>query len=291
MLADESRNGLLSRALLGVCSNAHSAKDKGCAMSDRWVKSVIVGMGLALASAAAADEIRIRADPWLPYSGGSEMRPAGYMVEMAEAIAKANGHTIEYRTLPWANALDVVRAGSADCVVGAYKSDAEGFEFPVGGWGMSGNIFWGLAETTWRYEGPASLEGIRIGVLEEYSYGEDLDAYIKQHGGDSARMEVVPAVGRGIVRLMARLIGKRIVTFIEDKNVLAYAVEQAKMDPTRIISLGQAGELEPVYIACTPADPRGRKYADMFHQGTAELRKSGKLKQILDTYNLKDWES
>ena len=260
-------------------------------MSDRWVNSVMLTVGLLLSSAVFADEIRIRADPWLPYSGGSDMRPAGYMVEMAQAIAKANGHTIEYRTLPWANALELVRAGSADCVVGAYKSDAEGFEFPAGGWGPSGNLFWGLAETTWRYTGPASLADVRIGVIEEYSYGDELDAYIEQHAGDTARIEVVPAVGRGIVRLMARLIGKRIVAFVEDQSVLAYAVEQAQMDPARIISLGQAGEVEPVYIACTPAHPRGRTYADMFDKGIAELRKSGKLKQILDAYNLKDWES
>lgn len=249
--------------------------------------------GLILLSAAAvasADDIRIRADPWLPYSGGSEMNPPGYMVEMAIAIAKAHGHTVQYRTMPWANALEMVRAGSADCVVGAYRSDAEDFEFPKAGWGPSGNVFWGLAENPWRFTGVDSLADVRIGVIEEYSYGDELDEYIKAHADDQARLEIVPAVGRGIVRLMARLIGKRIDTFIEDRSVLAYAVEQAKMDPARIISLGQAGDVESVYIACTPADPRGRAYADLFDQGTAQLRASGKLAEILSRYNLKDWE-
>lgn len=238
---------------------------------------------------AVADEIKIRADPWLPYSGGSEMNPGGYMVEMAEAIAKANGHTIEYRTMPWANALDVVRAGSADCVVGAYLTDAEGFEFPKSGWGKSGNVFWGMSETQWRYDGIASLDKVKVGVIEEYSYGDEMDAYLKQYSGDTNRIEVVPAVGRGIVRLIARLIGKRIDTFVEDTNVLAYAVDQAKMEPGRIVSLGVVSEPEDVYIACTPADPRGRAYAEMFDEGTAKLRSSGKLAEILGHYNLKDW--
>ena len=260
-------------------------------MSKRRASPGLYGLVLVSAAfSASADDIRIRADPWLPYSGGSEMNPPGYMVEMAMAIAKANGHTVQYRTMPWANALEVVRAGSADCVVGAYLSDAEGFEFPKTGWGPSGNVFWGLAENPWRYTGPDSLADVRIGVIEEYSYGEDLDAYIKAHADDKARLEIVPAVGRGIVRLMARLIGKRIDTVIEDRSVLAYAVEQAKMDPSRIIALGEAGEVESVYIACTPADPRGRAYADMFDQGTAQLRSSGKLAEILARYNLKDWE-
>jgi polar amino acid transport system substrate-binding protein len=245
---------------------------------------------LAVSGPALADDIRIRADPWLPYSGGGEMKPAGYMVEMAKVIAEANGHTIDYRTMPWTNALDVVREGKADCVVGAYKSDAEGFAFPAVGWGPSGNVFWGLAEQKWRFNGIASLDEVKVGVLEDYSYGDELDGYIEQHAADAARLEVVPAIGRGIVRLLARLIGKRVDAIIEDRNVLAYALEQSKMDPDRVISLGEAGEPESVYIACTPADPRGQRYADMFGNGTAQLRASGKLAEILARYNLKDWE-
>lgn len=260
-------------------------------MPDRCTGKWLFGLvALAATSLAAAEQIRIRADPWLPYSGGQEMDPPGYMVEMAEAIAKANGHEVEYRTLPWSNALDVVRAGSADCVVGAYLSDAEGFAFPDVGWGPSGNVFWGLAEQKWRYNGMASLESIKIGVLEDYSYGDELDAYIEQHKADAQRLEVVPAVGRGIVRLLARMIGRRVGAIIEDRNVLAYALEQAKMDPARVISLGEAGEPESVYIACTPANPKGKQYAEMFAKGTAQLRASGKLAEILAKYNLKDWE-
>lgn len=258
-------------------------------LQGRAVRWVMLGMLLA-STPLLADEIRIRADPWLPYSGGSEMNPAGYMVDMAKAIAEANGHTIQYRTMPWANALDVVRSGGADCVVGAYKFDAEGFEFPDVGWGLSGNVFWGLAEQKWRFDGVASLDSVKIGILEEYSYGDELDAYIEQHKADANRLEVVPAVGRGIVRLLARLIGRRVDTIIEDRNVLAYALEQAKMEPGRVISLGETGEPEEVYIACTPADPRGRAYADLFGKGTAQLRASGKLAEILKNYNLQDWE-
>lgn len=254
----------------------------------RWVFALL--SCAALSAPAQADDIRIRADPWLPYSGGGDMKPAGYMVEMAKAIAEANGHTIQYRTMPWANALEVVREGKADCVVGAYLSDAEGFAFPDVGWGPSGNIFWGLAEQPWRFDGIASLDAVKVGVIEEYSYGDELDAYIETHKADAERLEIVPAVGRGVVRLLARLIGKRVDTIIEDRNVLAFALEEAKMDPGRVIALGETGEPESVYIACTPADPRGQQYADMFGKGTAQLRASGKLAEILARYNLKDWE-
>lgn len=156
-------------------------------------------------------------------------------------------------------------------------------------WAGAGNLlFLGLAEQKWRFDGVASLDSIKIGVLEEYSYGEELDAYIEQHKETPIASKWSPRVPGG--RPLARLIGRRVDTIIEDRNVLAYALEQAKMEPGRVISLGETGEPEEVYIACTPADPRGRAYADLFGKGTAQLRASGKLAEILKNYNLQDWE-
>lgn len=241
-----------------------------------------------LAGTANAAEITIRADEWLPYNGGSTLKPPGYMIEMAQAIAARNGHTVEYRTLPWERALDAVRKGTFDCVVGAYLSDAEGFAFPSVSWGKSGNHLYGFDDNPWRYSGPESLSQVRIGVLEEYSYGDELDAYIAANKDDPGKVNVAPGVGRGIVMLIGRLVGRKIDIFVEDLNVAAYGIERAGMTG-RIIDLGQVGEDEDVYIACTPAHPRGREYADMFGKGTQELRNSGELKAILDKYKLRDW--
>lgn len=250
---------------------------------------VALALGVLAAGTAGAAEIRIRADEWLPYNGGSNMKPPGYMIEMAKLIAERNGHTIQYRHMPWEDALDGTRQGSFDCVVGAYKSDAEGFAFPARGWGYGDNAFFGFSDNPWRYNGIASLEGVRVGVLEGYSYGDELDAYIEQHKDNPERIVVVPVVGRAIVKLMANLVSRRIDVFLEDSNVAAYGITQARMEEGRIISLGEASEAEEVYIACTPADPRGRKYADMFDQGLTQLRASGELAQILAKYGLKDW--
>lgn len=250
----------------------------------------LAGLALMLASqVASAEVITIRADDWLPYNGPTSLKPAGYMIEMAQAIAKANGHSIEYRNLPWDNALEATRSGQVDCVVGAYKSDAEDFMFPEHSWGKSGNVFWVLNETKWRYRGIESLSEIRLGVAESYSYGDELDAYIEANKGNSERIMVVPVIGRAVVRLIARVVGRHVDAFIEDTNVVAYALEQARMEDGRVVSAGEPNEPEDVYIACTPASPRGRELADMFSRGTVELRRSGKLAQILERYNVDDW--
>ena len=44
-----------------------------------------------LSSSVVADAISIRADEWLPYNGPTVKKPPGYMIELAEKIAVANG--------------------------------------------------------------------------------------------------------------------------------------------------------------------------------------------------------
>ena len=85
----------------------------------RWV--LFCGAMLAVGLPAVAGVITIRADEWLPYNGGSKMKPPGYMIEMADSIARKNGHEVEYRVLLWEDSLEAVRKGLTDCVVGAYK--------------------------------------------------------------------------------------------------------------------------------------------------------------------------
>lgn len=248
--------------------------------------------GILLTAAAlpcTAGVITIRSDEWLPYNGGSNMKPAGYMIEMAEAIAQKNGHEIEYRVLLWDDSLAAVRKGLTDCVVGAYKSDAEDLVYPSKAWGRSAQTFFGYEDLKWQYQGLESLAKVRVGVAEGYSYG-DLDPYLDANKGDKTKVVVVPKLGRLIVRLIAQVVSKRIDVFLEDANVAKSGLKQAEMSD-RIVSKGAVGELNDVYIACTPVGSRGRELADMFDKGTIELRASGQLAKILATYNLTDWES
>lgn len=254
-------------------------------------KSAMFAALVVCSWSAAADTITIRADEWLPYNGGTRLNPPGYMIEMAQAIAKDNGHEIDYRNMAWDDALAAARAGRIDCVVGAYISDAEGFAFPKASWGKSGNDFWVLADSKWRYEGVDSLASVRLAIAEGYSYGDEIDAWIKANRADPERIVVVPVIGRASARMIARLVGRQADVMVEDANVLAYALEQAKMEQGRIVSAGNSGAPEDVYIACTPAHPRGRQWADMFDAGTQSLRSSGRLKEILARYNLADWQN
>jgi len=243
----------------------------------------------ASVGAASADVITIRADEWLPYNGPLNRKPAGYMIELADAIAATNKHSIDYNTMPWDDAVASARKGDIDCVVGALKSDAEGFAFPEESWGKSLNGIYALNDTTWRYSGIESFSSVRVAVISEYSYTEEIDAYIEQHKDDPTKVVVVNSTGRALMNAVSRLVSGKADVLIEDVNVAASTFKRMNMSD-RMAQVGIAGEAEPMYVACTPASPRGKLFADMFSKGTAELRASGKLAEILEKYGLSDWQ-
>ena len=239
---------------------------------------------------AFADTISIRSDEWLPYSGPGTKKPPGYMIELAEKIAIANGHTINYAVMPWDDSVAAVRRGAHDCVVGALKADAEGFAFPAEPWGMSQSAFYALNDTKWRYDGIDSLSNMRLAAIEGYSYNEEVDAYIEKYKADPARIVMISSAGRAQMNAVSRLVSKKADIMIEDINVAKLTIGKLNL-AERVVMADVATEPEELFIACTPAEPRGKRYADMFSDGIVKLRASGELATILDSYNLSDWKA
>lgn len=59
-----------------------------------------------------------------PYSYMDEDgKPAGFEVELLQAIAKTQGFSVEYRLLPWTHALEEMNNGKGDVILGIFYTD------------------------------------------------------------------------------------------------------------------------------------------------------------------------
>lgn len=239
-------------------------------------------------AAAGANTISIRSDEWLPYNGSSARKPPGYMIEMADSIARANGHTIDYRNLPWDDALIAVRRGDFDCVVGATPDEVPDFAFPSEPWGASQTAIFALADSPWRYTDLESLKSQRIAAMPDYSYSEDIDAWIDANRADPTKVVEVTSGGRITMAAVGRLVIGQADIILEDRNVMRLTLRELDLTE-RVVEKGALEVADPIFIACTPADPRGRRYADLFAAGTVILRQSGALEEILQRYGMADW--
>lgn len=240
----------------------------------------------SISQSAFADVISIRADDWCSYNCEPKSKDPGYLIEIAKYIFESKGHTIEYKTMPWARAISETRRGEYIAIVGAYTDDAPDFIFttPLGSSTMR---FYGKKGHQWQYNGISSLKSIRIGVIRSYSYGEEMDQYIK--GKDKTNDVQIVSTEHGLEQNIQKLLLGRIHVFAENEMVFQYQIKQKGYSINKFQDAGFISR-DDVYIAFSPNSTKSSIYVEILNSGIKELRSSGKLKGILDKYGLKDWD-
>lgn len=243
---------------------------------------------LLLAVSAGAENITIRADNWPPFNGNPKDAKTGYMIEVLREIYGPQGGKIDYQLMSWDDSLASVRKGQFNAVVGAARDDAPGFVFPQESFGTSANTFFVLGKSPWVYDGMASLGKIKLGVIEDYAYSDELDDYIKANkkGG-----KVVVSRGEeALALLINKLQTGQVDVVVEDASVMLYSLMKLGIPPGQIKAAGRPMDIQDIYVAFAPGIPASKKYAQQFDEGIRKLRSTGKLQQTLLRYNLTDWK-
>jgi len=232
-----------------------------------------------------SDTITIVADEWLPYTG-SEKDQNGYLLEIAKTIFAKHGHTVVYKNVPWSRAVDEAAKGQYTAIAGGYRSDAPDFIYPANEQGYGVDAFFVLNDSTWTFKDVSSLTAITLGTIQDYSYGEDIDAYITKYTA-SGKVNALTGTDNLTMRLIQMLQQKKISAFLENRNVFNYTVKK-----NSITGIKEAGARigAKIYIAFSPKNQKSTEYAKILSDGMAEIRSSGELKKILDKYGLKDWK-
>ena len=248
-------------------------------------KSFVSFFLVSFASTGFADVISIRGDFWCPYNCASGTDQLGYMIEVAREIFEKHGHKIEYKELNWSRSLEECRGGEVTAVVGANESDAKDFVRTALPLGVSQNCFFGQESQQWKYQGEKSLSGIVVGVVKDYAYGEPTDSYIKAHGDDPKKVEVIS--GENVMERNAKKVSEgRVGVLLEDRNVVNFFL--ATHDQFKLKEIGCL-EKVPLFIAFSPKNPKSKSYARLLSDGLKQMRKNGRLKSILEKYHVKDW--
>lgn len=234
-----------------------------------------------------ADEINLGADLWCPYTCEPGSSLPGFMIEIAQEVFKKHGHTIKYQNLSWARALADARIGRIDGAVGASRKEVDGFFIPQIANGNLLNYFYTLSTDPWFYKDEKSLYKKTFAVINGYSYGAVVDKLIENKHPSLKLM----AGDDVLTRMIQMTSTKRIDGFIEDPAVLSFSLKKRKLKSSdfKIASPNMATDPD-LFIAFSPKNPKSKEYARLLDEGMNELRKSGKLKEILNKYSVKDWK-
>ncbi|CAE78985.1 transporter substrate-binding domain-containing protein [Bdellovibrio bacteriovorus] len=234
-----------------------------------------------------ADVISFRSDFWCPYVCNPDSETPGYMVEITRAVFEKQGHKVQVKLSNWVRAIKDTRSNRVQGLMGCSVVDAPDFIYPKKSLGLMKNAYFVPKNSTWTYKGRPSLQGMKIGVINGYTYGDSVDNLIR-----SRHRSFIPFSGdRPLEQVIRMMQAGRLDGFIENPVVLQYTSVSAKITMENMKIGGWVENHDPaLFISFSPNNPKSQEYAEILSRGVEELRRSGELQRILMKYNLKDWE-
>lgn len=253
------------------------------------MKKYVLGIFLMSLSVtiARADEINLSSDLWCPYACDPASDKPGFMIEIAKEVFTPLGHTVNYKLINWARAISDTREGKFTALVGASKTDAPDFIFPKNQIGQSQNYFWINKFDSWVYKDVKSLKNKKIGIINSYSYGDEIDQEVQNKNPGY----VVVSGDDALMKMIRMTKAKRLGGFVENPNVLNYQLMNIPEFSNQFVKASaNITKDTQLFIAFSPANINAKKYSEILSDGVETLRKNGKLKIILMKYGLKDWK-
>ncbi len=249
----------------------------------------LFALAVTLTSGLCAQDAKltVSADSWMPYNGDPKDAMPGYMIEcLQEIFGKDN---VFYTIKPWTRSVLESRKGKVGSIVGATHGDAPDFIFPKEAFGKLVTKVYVKSDSSFKYEGIKSFDEVKLGVIDGYSYEENVDKYIAAKR-DTNKIHVAKG-NDALPKLIKMLKAGRVSAMLESPAVFAWTVKEQKHDPSLFKSAGDTGKPESIYIAFSPKNKKlSQARADKFDVGMKALRKSGKLKAILAKYGQSDWK-
>lgn len=257
------------------------------------VLPLFASVSLIYSAAYANDkEIDIRADEWCPYNCDPSSDKPGYMIEIAKSVLESKGYSIKYQIMNWARSIKFSEEGKIDGIIGATKADSPDSVFPSVELGRYNDSFFTLKDSAWKYQNIESLTkaSSKIGVIKDYGYQPELKKFIE----DNPKYFHFATGEQPLSLLINMLMTKRIEALTENPQVFYYTLESMKISKDKIAFAGKHEVSSDLYIAFSSHPSKIKKsqeIAKLLSEGIEELRKSGKLKEILNRYGLEDWRN
>ena len=178
------------------------------------ILSLLACLALSAAGVARGETLVIAADLWCPINCAVDSPRPGIFVELARDIFAEAGIQVRYETRNWARVLQEVRRGDINAAIGAGYEDAPDFLFGATPVALSCNCFYTRRDSTWRYAGVTSLPAVRLGVINDYSYGEQLDAYV-QAVKEAGNVWGVPVIDFNAVTGLNPMVEEQLIYFYD----------------------------------------------------------------------------
>lgn len=235
-----------------------------------------------------ADVLTFRADYSCPYVCDPQSSEPGYMVELLKTIFKKEGIPIEVKITNWARSIQETRMNIAQGLIATSKGDAPDLIYPVKAMGATRPAIYTQKNSPWSLEENENIEGRRIGIINGYWYGKELNRLLKSHPESFVSI----SGERPINQILKMIQNKRLDAFVENSIIVDHTLKEQTTSAADIKQSSLIPVEDPyLYVAFSPKNSKSRFYAHIINKGMEHLRKTGQLEKILSKYDVEDWHT
>lgn len=235
------------------------------------VVTTVLSMSVNAAVVTAAQ------DPWAPFVQKDNANP-GVSVEIITEAFKSQGHTVDFKIMPWTRALNEVKTGKVDVLVATWYTNERTSYLKYSDPYLENSLkFIKRKGDGYEYNGFDSLSGKTVGIIRNYGYGDEFLAatnFKKPEAND-------------LVANAKKLMAKRIDLTLEDELVAKSTLTGAGMNLADFEFTNNALSVNPLHVTSGLANPNNTQYIEAFNKGLAEIKANGKFDEILAKYGIK----
>lgn len=258
------------------------------------MKTIKLQLGMiilfAITSVHAVEKDRkslvIAGDYWCPYNCNSESKDKGFLVELAKRALYIYGIDIEYKMMPWSQALEEVKSGKIDGIIGVSNPKSKRLVTTTLPLDYSSSMTFTKIDSQWTYDGITSLRGKKLGIVMDYEIEESINQYIGINYTINPGLFVIEDGANAVIESIANLMDGEIDIYIEDERVVRHYTQETGLTES-IKNVGRiAKEKLPIYIAFSPNIPDIKKYIGYLEEGIASLKATGEYNDLRIKYKM-----
>lgn len=252
--------------------------------SPRWALSWVCGLWMACLvpmsiPVAAAQTLVLAAADSVPTAYVDNGKQTGMLVDVVKEAFKRTGYSIEIAIMPWARCLADVKSGKIDGIFSVYRTPARQEFLTYADEVLITQVqaFFVRKDSTISFDGDLNkLSELRIGIINETSYGPRLDA----------------ALGQGIFKNvdLANSASANIQKLLRDRIDVIPSYRHVVLNSARTLGVaGSIKELSPTIEAIPSylAFSNKRDYSKTigaFNQALRSMKQDGTYDAIFNKY-------
>jgi polar amino acid transport system substrate-binding protein len=211
----------------------------------------------------------------------------GFILDTVKSALSQSAYDISIKIMPIKRSIWELQQGKIDAIIGVSKQDAPGLVYTDEPLGRRQYRFYVLENNSWRYAGPDSLSGYRVGTGLGYSFAE-IDEYLRPLNPYQIKVNPVPGRNASYRKFMMLEL-QRLDIVIEDYYVVNHLQVVGNLND---YAFEEAGRLQSValYVAFRPDLKEVKGISKLISNSMINLRQSGVIRKILSDYGLNELE-